>query len=161
VIAWRITKHRYSSRKIVLAGEGAKENGGRWNEPGLPLVYASESSSLALLETLVHMALRRLPKSLVAVRIRIPDDASCETIERKSLPPKWRKPDDPACAAIGSEWIRSKRTLVLRAPSATNPFESNILLNPQHPEIVRCDVEEVETVEFDVRLIAMFSSPEG
>lgn len=156
VIAWRIAKRRYSNRESVLSREGAEECGGRWNAPGLRLIYASESSSLALLETLVHTSSRRLPKSLVAVTIRVPQNAGVRTISLRDLPADWREPDNRIGEHRGSTWIRSNATLVLRVPSAVNPLESSILLNPGHPDIARCTVGVPIAINFDPRLIALF-----
>lgn len=36
-------------------GYGAKEAGGRWNSVGVSMVYVSETASLTMLETLVHL----------------------------------------------------------------------------------------------------------
>jgi RES domain-containing protein len=156
LIAWRICKRKYSRHESILSGEGAKEFGGRWNEPGLPLVYASESSSLSLLEQMVHAPLERLPKSLVAVRIEVPDDASVTRVDANSLPPDWREVGNTFCIALGSDWIRSAAGLVLIVPSAVNPLERNILLNPVHPDIARCSLGDLVDVEHDRRLIAFF-----
>ncbi|MBC5801262.1 MAG: RES domain-containing protein [Candidatus Eremiobacteraeota bacterium] len=156
MIAWRIAKRRYSNRESVLSREGAEECGGRWNAPGLRLIYASESSSLALLETLVHTSSRRLPKSLVAVTIRVPQNAGVRTISLRDLPADWREPDNRIGEHRGSTWIRSNATLVLRVPSAVNPLESSILLNPGHPDIARCTVGVPIAINFDPRLIALF-----
>jgi RES domain-containing protein len=154
VIAWRITKRRYSSRDAVLRGGGAEEIGGRWNAPGLPLVYASENASLALLETLVQASLQRLPKSLVIVQIAVPESLSVRTIRDAELPAEWKAIGNARCVAIGSEWIRTKQTAMLRVPSAVNPLESNILLNPAHPETAKCRVGKAIPLEFDPRLLS-------
>lgn len=154
MIAWRITKRRYGSREIVLGGRGAEEQGGRWNEPGLPLVYASENASLALLETLVQTSIQTLPKSLVIVRIDVPESLSLKTVELDGMPPSWKTVGNERCIAIGSEWIRSKATAVLTVPSAVNPLEHNILLNPAHPGIAKCRVGKPIPIDFDVRLLS-------
>jgi len=154
VIAWRITKRRYSSPEIVLSGSGAREQGGRWNETGLSLVYASENASLALLETLVQASLQRLPKSLAIVRITLPDSLSVRTIAAADLPASWKTIGDNRCTAIGSEWIRSGATAVLRVPSAVNPLENNLLLNPAHAAIAKCRVGKPIPLEFDARLLS-------
>lgn len=154
MIAWRITKRRYSSRDAVLSGSGAQEVGGRWNEAGLPLVYASENASLALLETLVQASPQRLPSSLVIVQIIIPDALSVRTIRVTDLPAAWKTIGSPQCVALGSAWIRSQATAVLRIPSAVNPLETNVLLNPAHPAVAKCKVGKPIPLEFDARLLS-------
>jgi RES domain-containing protein len=52
--AWRIATDTPDYEADDLSGAGAKQTGGRWNERGLPLLYASESRALACLETVVH-----------------------------------------------------------------------------------------------------------
>ena len=156
MIVWRVTKRRHSTKLQVLGGEGAKE-GGRWNKPGLAVVYASENSSLAILENLVHFSERRLPKSLVAVRIIIPDGVSVRTIRQANLPSTWRTIDNLECIAMGSDWIESRRELVLRVPSAANSLEENVLLNPLHADISKCQVGDPVPVVFDPRMIALIT----
>ena len=51
--AWRIIKARHAAN--AFDGEGARIEGGRWNSPGTPMVYTSESAALAALELLVHL----------------------------------------------------------------------------------------------------------
>ena len=155
MIAWRITKRRYSSRSQVLGGEGSRA-GGRWNRAGLAVVYSSENSSLALLENLVRASERRLPKSLVAVRITIPDDAPATRVAADRLSPRWRDVDDAGCVAIGSEWIERGKSLVLRVPSAVNALEENVLLNPRHAQIERCEVSEPIPIRLDPRALSFF-----
>lgn len=150
--SWRLTKLRYSSRRQVLEGEGARV-GGRWNRPGLPLVYASENSSLAILEALVHVTERDLPKSLVAVRIAIPANVHVTRIAAENLPATWHDVDSAECIAIGSKWIESRVGLVLRVPSAANSLEENVLLNPLHPDIEDCRVDDPVPIVFDPRVV--------
>ena len=45
--AWRIT--RASRPADAFSGEGARLYGGRWNSPGIRLVYTAGSRSLAIL----------------------------------------------------------------------------------------------------------------
>ncbi len=161
MIAWRITKRRYSSRTIVLSGSGAEEQGGRWNETGLSVVYASENASLALLETLVQASEQRLPKSLVMVQITIPESLEMRTIEAEDLSASWKEIGNAQCAAIGSEWVRSRATAVMRVPSAVNPLETNILLNPAHPRIAKCRVGKSIALDFDARLLSFVRGSSG
>ena len=53
VSAWRITKRKHA--RDAFTGEGAREFGGRWNNPGTAIVYTAQSQSLAALEMLVHL----------------------------------------------------------------------------------------------------------
>jgi len=133
---------------------GAEEFGGRWNEAGLPLVYASENASLAILETLVQASQQRLPKSLVIVPITIPDTLAVKVVGVADLSQEWKTIGNAQCAAIGSAWIRSKVTAVLRVPSAVNPLETNVLLNPLHTAIAKCRVGKTIPLEFDARLLS-------
>ena len=51
--AWRITKQKHA--RNAFTGEGAREFGGRWNNPGTAIVYTAQSQSLAALEMLAHL----------------------------------------------------------------------------------------------------------
>src|SRR3990172_1776005 len=51
ITAWRIVKARHAAN--AFGGEGARVEGGRWNSPGTPVVYTSQSAALAALELLV------------------------------------------------------------------------------------------------------------
>lgn len=156
MIAWRICKRKYATREIVLAGLGARAEGGRWNRAGIAAIYASENSSLALLETLAHTDITLLPKSLVAVRIEVPDDAPVRRVSERSLGKSWREPEDERCAQLGSTWLTENTELVLSVPSAVNPIERNMILNPQSPQIARCNVLTPIPIRYDERLLALF-----
>src|SRR5215217_6516134 len=123
------------SRRVhpPLDGEGARLYGGRWNSPGVPVVYAASHLSLAVLELLVHTDPDLLPADLVAHEVELPDDLSVERVDLATLPDDWRDvPDHPACRAIGDAWAAEARAAVLVVPSAVVPQEANWLLNPRH-----------------------------
>jgi RES domain-containing protein len=127
--------------------------GGRWNRPGIPLIYAAETASLAILEQLVQTRVET--SSLAIVAIDIPDDVEVQKITQKGLPRDWRRPDHALCAEIGSQWAESRRTFVLRAPSAVNELEDIIVLNPRHEAVARCRVGKSIPVRFDRRLVTL------
>lgn len=57
-----------------------------------------------------------------------------ETVEPASLPRGWDAPKHSrATQELGTQWIRSRRTAVLRVPSVHVSGEWNYLLNPEHP----------------------------
>ena len=53
VSAYRLVAPKWAS--TALSGEGARKFGGRWNTPGLSVVYLAESRALTSLELLVHL----------------------------------------------------------------------------------------------------------
>jgi RES domain-containing protein len=151
VRVWRIARQRYLS----LDGEGARLNGGRWNSEGIPVVYASSTLSLAALEYLVHVDVEDVPADLCALKLDVPDDAPVEAVEVSSLPDDWNRVEDhPDCLARGDDWARRGAALALRVPSAVIPAETNVLLNPRHPDMARVRVVSIETFAFDRRLLA-------
>ena len=66
------------------------------------------------------------------------------------LPDGWKQ-NLSVDRRLGSEWLRSKRSLCLRVPSAVIP-DFNYLLNPLHPEIALIKVISVKPFEYDRRL---------
>jgi len=130
---WRLCKRI----NHPLDGEGARRWGGRWNHPGIAVVYASGTLSLAVLEFRVHVPdARTAPDDLVAVPVDLPDRCRVTFVSNAELPRDWTAcPAPKALADIGTAWARSRDSLVLSVPSAVLPFgpERNYLINPAHP----------------------------
>src|SRR5215469_7191612 len=128
--AWRIVKARHAA--TAFSGEGAAISGGRWNSPGIKVVYASLTQSLAVLENLVHIS---PPVRFEYVRFRVEfDDSLAEKIAVTALPADWRsEPPPPSTQKVGDDWVRAGRSVILAVPSAIIPSEFNFLLNPSHP----------------------------
>jgi RES domain-containing protein len=151
VRVFRISRTAHSKD---LTGEGARIHGGRWNHRGISVVYASESRALATTEYLVHLPMALVPDDLSIVTIRIPDIARQETIKPSTLPFNWRTyPAPKELADIGSRWARERRCLVLRVPSVVVQGDFNILINPDHPDIVGVKILAVTPYELDKRLL--------
>ncbi|HET6762408.1 MAG TPA: RES domain-containing protein [Longimicrobiaceae bacterium] len=126
---WRLCASRYPP----FDGEGARRVGGRWNSPGLPMVYASQHLSLAVLESLVHYDVAFLPNDLLAHAVDLPDE-HITVLDPASLPDGWS--DDPAYVGsrqVGDAWLGDGTGLALAVPSAIIAEEYNVLLNPRHP----------------------------
>jgi RES domain-containing protein len=127
--------------------------GGRWNHRGVPLIYTSESRALATVEYLVHLSLPEAPRDLSMATVKVPDDIVPEELDRSFLPKNWRKSPAPIkLAELGSEWARSKRSLLLRVPSAVVEQEHNILINPTHHDMSRVKLVKIEPYRLDERL---------
>ena len=147
---WRICQRRYAA----FDGKGASLAGGRWNRPGMAVVYASGTLSLAVLEVFVHADADLLPPNLVTIAAEIPDESSMETVLIADLPPGWREyPPPERLQDIGSMWALEQRTLLLSVPSAVVPEEHNYLINPNHPQFARVSVGALRSFSFDTRLI--------
>lgn len=129
--------------------------GGRWNSPGMALVYASERLSLAILEILVHADPDLLPDDYVEVELEIPDTVSRQELRADDLVADWRT-DVDWTRARGDAWIRSAASALLIVPSVLAPSEHNLLINPDHPDAAAVRRVVVRPFRFDERL---FSRP--
>ena len=117
------------------------------------MVYTASTLSLAALETLVHFAIDTAPVDYVALTIRVPDDA-VEHVANKQLPADWyATPPPAACQELGARWAAEARSVGLAVPSAVVPSETNILLNPFHPDFANVVLEKQEPFLFDSRLL--------
>ncbi len=148
---WRMVKGRYAGE--AFSGEGARRFGGRWNSPGVPVVYCAEHASLAVLEVLAHLEAVSLLASYLFFRARF-EDTLMESLEETVLPPDARAyPAPAALKALGDGWAREGRSAVLSVPSAIIPHERLFLLNPRHPDFQRVQVEGPLSFALDPRLI--------
>jgi len=147
---WRIVP--VNRANDAFAGEGARLFGGRWNSPGVAVVYGSEHKSLAALELLVHFN-PVAPNHFKAFPIQFPDSL-VETIAVRSLPKDWRQePPPPSAQHFGNIWAREMRSAVLAIPSIVIPDELNFLLNPRHPDFKKITIGKAEDFSFDSRLV--------
>lgn len=145
---WRLTRRPY----VALDGEGARRYGGRWNSPGIPVVYASATLSLALLEYLARTESDLLPDDLVQLEVDVPDELPRQTVELSALPRNW-KADPTVTRAYGDAWAAALEVPLLVVPSVVVPREQNVLINPRHG--ASASVRPVNVVPFalDERLL--------
>lgn len=148
--AWRICKRKHL--KHAFSGEGARLFGGRWNNPGVAVVYVAGSQSLAALEMLVHLNASDLLAKYVLIPVEI-EETMIASMDPGRLPKNWRRdPAPPESKAVGDEWILSGSSVVLRVPSTLVPSESNFLLNPGREDFSLLKIGEPLGFEFDARL---------
>lgn len=112
------------------------------------MVYAAASSSLAVLEVLVHLDLpaELLPDDLRLLTIEIPDDAASRRL-------KPAPTDDDACRVAGDAFLDAGDALALMVRSVVVPQEGNVLLNVRHSEMARVAVLHTEPFQLDPRLL--------
>lgn len=149
VTSWRVVRQEFAAH--AFDGRGAREWGGRWNSAGRVVVYTAASTSLGLLEKLVHTEEGLLP---FYVTIPVIFDADLvEILEPKELPASWRSLPAPVeLQRIGNEWVDSLRSCILEVPSVIVPHESNFILNPKHTEFASLEIGKPIGLETDLRL---------
>lgn len=148
---WRIVTARFAA--TAFSGEGARLYGGRWNPKGVAVVYTAQSQSLALLEMLVQD--QPLRAKYVMIPAQIPDGLPMERVEADGLPPDWLEPSSrPLLQEIGRDWLASGRSAALAVPSAVLPAESNVLLNPAHPDFALVSLGAPAEYLTDFRLLS-------
>ena len=149
--AWRLSKQRYA--EAAFTGEGARVLGGRWNSVGVPVVYASLSLSLAVLEVFVHMTAQAEPGDYVYVAAHLGiEESNAERVSLDRLPRDWKRVNHPELQALGDEWAKSMRSLVLLVPSVVVEGEWNAVINPLHPDAAGISVERPKPFQFDDRM---------
>ena len=146
---WRIVPENRANDAFV--GEGARLYGGRWNSPGVAIVYGSQSKSLAALEQLVHFN-PITPNRFKVFQFQFPDSL-IETISTRNLPKDWRQePPPPSTQQFGDAWVRESRSAILAVPSIIIPEELNYLLNPAHRDFKKISIGKPADFFFDPRL---------
>lgn len=149
VLLYRIGK---TKRITDLTGEGARIYGGRWNFKGTAVVYTSDSTALATLETLVHSPLHLMPKNRSILTLQLPDNLKIFTVFPEELPQKWWvNPAPPELAHIGQKWLEEQSGVALVVPSSVTPTGEgrNYILNPQHPDFKYIEIVNVAKYDYD------------
>lgn len=137
-----------------LDGRGAALYPGRWNEPGVRLLYTSQSPELAMLELLTKLTPATFGLRL-AIEIELPEQARVQDATPTMLQHLLHN-EDGDTQAYGSRWVAEARSLVLKVPSAVLPVSFNYLINPRHPQAKQLRVVRQVEVSLDPRLARLF-----
>jgi RES domain-containing protein len=154
---WRIATDTPDYSADDLSGEGAKRTGGRWNRPGLPVVYCASNIALACLETVIHWNASDLPLNRYLVRLDVPDEvwAQATPVTAETGPVGWDAiPTGKVSLDLGDAWINEKKSALLLVPSVIVPEESNALINPAHPDAAKITATKVRKWLYDARIRA-------
>ncbi len=136
----------------IFSAEGSRHFPGRWNTARTPLVYASEHYSTAMLEKLVRGS-GEMPPNQHFIEIEIDAGLSYEVLAAAAHP-GWEDASCGVARAFGEQWALELRSLLLIAPSVVARMESNLMLNPAHPEFQRLRHGPHQPVWWDRRLFA-------
>ena len=116
------------------------------------MLYTAPTIAIAVLETAAHIDAAGLPLNRFLVRIEVPDAAWAvrEKLDAGTLPSTWSAiPAGKASVAIGADWLRSSRSLVLEVPSVIVPEEPATLINPAHPDAGKLTATVIRPFEYD------------
>lgn len=139
---WRLARTLWAPDvDTVLSGEGALRRGGRWSPAGMRAVYCSETSSLAVLETLVGLPFGVDHPAYRIVDVTVPDDS----IAHLDVEPATPDSQSLGAAALG-------RHLAIAVPSTVNPLEKNVVINPLHRDFGQVEAGKLRPFRLDPRL---------
>ena len=136
-------------------GIGSKLKGGRWNRAGTALLYTSMSRSLACLETLVHLVpYAPFPFNRYLVELTVSADAweARTAFDPAARRPSRRAPPGRVSLDWGDAWARGGATLLAAVPSVVVPEETNVLVNPAHPDHASMTVRKARRWVYNPRL---------
>ncbi|MBK9256942.1 MAG: RES family NAD+ phosphorylase [Saprospiraceae bacterium] len=151
---YRIAKSKYIRD---LSGEGARLYGGRWNRPGVPVLYTSETRSLAVLELLVHfnaVAALKQRYSVVCLSLDKKHIYDPENLQKENL---FQMSNNAEFWDMTEYYFNEKNVLAIRVPSALIHQEYNVLLNPLHDAFDELQVLGYENKVFDQRFGNLYS----
>jgi RES domain-containing protein len=130
-----------------------------WNFEGQEVIYSAASKSLAFLENLVHNSYEMLSDPYEIMVIYVPDDLHVESLNPGKLPAQWNLQSHPIeCKELGSQWLDSCRSPLLKVPSAIVNNEFNYLINVNHPDFPKIRIVGNEPFFFDKRLLNLEST---
>lgn len=141
-LLWRISDY------ADMSGLGGRLTSGRWHTKGLPVIYAAESSTGALSELLVHLDRDLIAPDFQLLTLEMPVSIVVESLS--SLPENW-KSELGISRAWGDRWLRSRKSPLLKVPSALVPHAYNMLINPLHPDAASIGIIDRQRVVLDPR----------
>ena len=135
-----------------MDGEGARIYGGRWNPPGVAVVYLAASRALAALEILVHSGREAVLWDWRTIRVTVPEEL-IDQPDPAELPQGWdSQPSSTVAQRFGANWVRAGTNPAILLPSVIIPAEHALLLNVEHPATAEIRISSPEPFLFDGRL---------
>ena len=146
---WRIGDRSFP----IFSAYGAMHRGGRWNSPGIAVIYASSTLAGAMLEVRAHTN-GVDPPDQSYISIHLPDGVSVERVNRRDVK-GWRHASCQASRQFGDQWASDARSCILIVPSAVCPAPSfNVLINPLHPDFGKITTSKPKKLRWDRRLFS-------
>lgn len=150
-IVYRVVRQKYADRPLDVTGTWL--NGGRWNPPGVGILYTAEHPALALVEILAHMP--QVPyDELPAYRLlslELPLDSQ-RVLDAAQLPSYWGENTYNRSQHIVADWLAKPDVLALGVPSSVMPSGINYLLHPAYSSYASIRVLDEKPLVIDPRL---------
>ena len=136
--------------------------GGRWNAPGIPVLYFAATAGVAMLEMSNYLPSPHLVPS--GYRLGVYEVAGQPSVERwttEDLPVDWNRfPYPRSTQRMGSDWLTHRKASLLVLPSAAVPggLDDIVLATP-----ARLDASSIRLSAVHERLYnpRAFASPRG
>jgi RES domain-containing protein len=149
MIIYRVGNAAYAKD---LTGNGAKLNGGRWNNISVPCIYTAESRALAVLEYSVNVPLSAILRALSITTIDT-GRTSIQELSISDLPGDWMvSPAPSSVKELGSQLLKNMEAAIIKIPSIIIPEEFNYILNPAHPDAKNFRIADVKDFVYDIRI---------
>lgn len=116
------------------------------------MVYSGTTRALCQLEKRVHSNGYAVRDQAV-MRLELPDGATLLDVADLGLPSNWQS-DESVTRAIGDRWLAGGASLGLWVPSAIEPSERNLLINPQVADYQHIVVVYERPFTFDPRMFS-------
>ncbi len=129
LVAWRLDQKKFV--KTWDNGEGARQQGGRWNSRGRRVVYCSVDPATAILEVAVHKGFKTLdtvPHVLTSALIT--DPSAVHIVQPTTVPnANWLKPGFASAGqqAFGDALLSAHSFVLI--PSAVSTHSWNLLFD--------------------------------
>lgn len=147
----RLTKDKYLP--TILSGAGASKTGGALNPVGVPAIYTSCHSSTAILESRVHLGGLKIIPAQSLVFFDIPDEF-VQVLFQEDLPDRYR--ERPVLTEVQEKFAQRYfypcKYLAFCVYSVVDPLARNVIINPNHPDIIRVTIKRIIPFTFDDRL---------
>ncbi|GAB3942221.1 RES family NAD+ phosphorylase [Spirosoma harenae] len=150
-IVYRVVRQKYAAQPLDVTGTWL--NGGRWNPPGVGILYTAEHPALALVEILVHMPqvpYDELPTYRL-LSLELPPDSQ-RVLNVTQLPPYWQENTYNRSQHLLADWLAKPDVLALGVPSSVMPDGINYLLHPAHSSYGSIQVINEKPLVIDPRL---------
>lgn len=76
-----------------------------------------------------------------------------QEIPLSQLPANWQSFPHPSSTQVfGNQFVAENKSCVLKIPSVLTQGDFNFLINPNHPDFAKVEIQSIEKFPFDQRI---------